>query len=306
MNGNKIGFQTITWGEELADLDTALRDITELGFGHFEVLNTSTLVTDYERRTLQLGPVSPPRAVTDTQYATWLTALVDGSRKHGLRLVSIYTDAEYLNTGLWELERAGFVATMAILRGLDAEYLVCGGGPPSAGADHSADEYRRMGAALEEIGRLCAELGLQLCYHPHIDTFVETAEELDRLAEVTDPELVGLCIDPAHFVLTGGDPVGLVERHIDRVKYCHLKDVERGDVNGLQGRQRYEAFVELGEGQVDLKGMVEVLRRHDFAGPLVVELDYSRRTPRESAEISKRYLVETLDLLPGNHAAVRS
>jgi inosose dehydratase len=301
MNDCTIGVQTITWGESLDDLESALRDISELGFDSFEVLNISSLVVDYERRTLQLGPVGPPASVTDTDYAVWLSRLMAGKREHGLAVSSIYTDAEFVNPALWPGERAGFEAVIAILRGLGAEYLVCGGGPPANGSPHAAEDYRAMASALEEIGRICVEYGLQLCYHPHLDTFVETAEQLDRLADASDPELVGLCLDPAHLVLKGDDPVAALERHVERVRYVHLKDVAHGDLTGLRGLERYEAFTELGEGRVDLVGMVDVLRRNDYSGPLVVELDYTKRTPRESAEISKRFLVETLGLSVSTH-----
>ena len=296
MNDCTIGVQTITWGESLEDLGSALRDISELGFDSFEVLNTSSLVVDYERRTLQLGPVGPPARGSDTDYAIWLSRLMAGKREHGLAVSSIYTDAEFVNPALWPLERAGFDAVIAILRGLGAGHLVCGGGPPSNGSPHAPEDYRAMAAALEEVGRACAEYGLTLCYHPHLDTFVETAEQLDRLAEATDPDLVGLCLDPAHLVLKGDDPVAALERHVERVRYVHLKDVAHGELESLRGLARYEAFTELGEGRVDLVGLVDVLRRSGYAGPLVVELDYSQRTPRESAEISRRFLVEQLGL----------
>src|SRR6266508_2513053 len=100
MSESKIGVQTITWGESLRDLESAFRDISELGFRSFEVLNISSLVVDYERRTLQLGPVGPPSNVSDTQYATWLSMLMTGKSEYGLDVSSIYTDAEFINPHL--------------------------------------------------------------------------------------------------------------------------------------------------------------------------------------------------------------
>jgi len=298
MKDNPLGFQTITWGFGAEELKQAWRDIADLGFKYFEVLNVSSLVDDFERRTLQLGPVGVPQRLTDTDYLTWVGLLTQAKRNHNLQITSIYTDAEFINSNIWELELAQFTCMAVILRGLGAQYLVCGGGPPAITDEHGAAEYKAMGQALGEAGLRCKELGIQLCYHPHIDTFVQTAGELDKLAATTDPELVGLCIDPAHFTLTGGDPVDVFRRHIGRIKYCHLKDVDSGDPKQWHGKARYDAFAELGTGQVDLIGIVNILREHNYAGPLIVELDSSKTTPRKSAEVNKKYLAESLGLQP--------
>jgi inosose dehydratase len=295
--GGPLGFETITWGLEPSRLHEACKDIAEMGFRYFEVLNVSNLVVDFERRTLKLGPLPPPQRLTDTDYLSWLSDLTVAMHKFNLRVTSIFTEAEFINPNLWELELEQFKAMAVITRGLGARHLVCGGGPEDDGTNHSPSDYAAMARALGEVGRCCNDFGLRLCYHPHIETFVQTTAELDRLAEATDPELVGFCIDPAHFVLTGGDPVDIFRRHIKRIEYCHLKDVQPGDVGSLRGLARYEAFAELGQGQVDLVAIVEILRNHAFDGPIIVELDYSKRTPRESAEISKAYLADKLGLV---------
>ena len=297
MSDNQIGFQTITWGFGNQELRQAWKDISDLGFHYFEVLNVASLVDDFERRTLQLGPVGPPQRLTDTDYLSWVSLLTEGKRAHGLQITSIYTDAEFVNPNIWDLELAQFRSMAVILKGLGAQYLVCGGGPPANGRGHSASAYEAMATSLDEAARECKGLGIQLVYHPHIDTFVQTSEELERLVDSSDPDLVGLCIDPAHFVLTGGDPVKVFQDHIDRIKYCHLKDVDSGDLSHLSGKARYEAFAELGTGQVDLQGIVKVLRKTNYSGPIIVELDYSKTNPRESAEVSKKYLADVLGLI---------
>jgi inosose dehydratase len=58
-------------------------------------------------------------------------------------------------------------------------------------------------------------------------------------------------------------------------------------------------FVELGRGQVDLKGVFEALHRVNFRGWGIIELDAvpdPARTPKECAAISKKYLEEKLGL----------
>jgi inosose dehydratase len=55
--------------------------------------------------------------------------------------------------------------------------------------------------------------------------------------------------------------------------------------------------VELGRGRVDVPGVFSALADVRFDGWAIVELDRvpdPNRTPKESAEISKRYLIEQL------------
>ncbi|HVC32842.1 MAG TPA: xylose isomerase, partial [Chloroflexota bacterium] len=55
-------------------------------------------------------------------------------------------------------------------------------------------------------------------------------------------------------------------------------------------------FCELGLGIVDLKGAIGVLKETGYDGWLTIELDYTRRTPFESVEMSKDYLLRELHL----------
>jgi inosose dehydratase len=56
-------------------------------------------------------------------------------------------------------------------------------------------------------------------------------------------------------------------------------------------------FVELGRGRVDLPAVFDALHKLNFRGWAIVELDAvpeKDRTPKECAEISKKYLEEKL------------
>ena len=81
--------------------------------------------------------------------------------------------------------------------------------------------------------------------------------------------------------------------------FLHLKDVESLPAReGVDPRRSYR-FVELGRGRIDLKGVAAELKKVNFRGWAVVELDSvpdKARTPKESAVISKKYLEERLGL----------
>ena len=147
--------------------------------------------------------------------------------------------------------------------------------------------------------RLLAELGLATVFHHHCAGFVETPAEIDRLLDLTDPALVGLCLDTGHYAYGGGDPVDCLRRHGERVRYVHLKDADpaimaRARRDGLDYFEAVAAgvFCELGRGCVDFSVLIDELNSGGFDGWAVVEQDIlpGTGTPLESARRNRAYL----------------
>ena len=117
------------------------------------------------------------------------------------------------------------------------------------------------------------------------------------MLDAADRKHVRLLFDVAHYQQGGGDPVAALRKYSDWIEVLHLKDVSGGCARrGRPGQPALYQFVELGRGRVDLPGVFAALREIDFGGWAIVELDRvpdPGRTPKESAEINKRYLVET-------------
>ena len=102
---------------------------------------------------------------------------------------------------------------------------------------------------------------------------------------------VRVLFDTAHYRQGGGDPVAAIRNTAAGLSCC-TKDVRPAPPATPAPASSYQ-FVELGRGRVDLPGVFAALGEITFSG--IVELDRvpdPGRTPRESAEINKRYLVE--------------
>ncbi len=160
--------------------------------------------------------------------------------------------------------------------------------------------WRALADGVSHIARhLKDELGLETVFHHHCAGFVETPAEVARLLDLTDPALVGLCLDTGHYVYGGGDPLQGLSQHAARVRYLHLKDVDP-TVMAQARREGWDyhqavaggVFCELGRGCVDFPGVIAAMNRLGYDGWAVVEQDVvaGMGTPLESARRNREYL----------------
>jgi inosose dehydratase len=290
-----IGYHLNSWDLSGLPLRPALQFLKGEGFGWFEILAFTSLSDQFARKYMQLGHQAPPGVTTDTDILRRYAILSEAQSDLGIRLSSLYVNATFVNPVLWEHERDVLVSLARLLKGFGAPVLVLGGGPSEAsGNAHGTQDYEDFCSALEDIGRRTADLGVATVYHPHLDTFIERRDQLDRMMDRLDTRFAGLCIDPAHLAQTHSDPVDALRTYVSAVRYMHLKDTRVDD--SLKDWARYAAFCELGAGVVDLAGLVDVLIEADYSGLAIVELDASQKTAEQSALESIAYLTETLGL----------
>jgi inosose dehydratase len=162
--------------------------------------------------------------------------------------------------------------------------------------------WRRLADTVDRLAEETVAAGHPFAWHQHAATYVETPAELERLAGMTDPRRVGICLDVGHFVVGGGDPVGALAQYGDRVTHVHLKDVDpgvldalrRGTVSNFETAIRERLFTELGNGCLDLGGVLAALAARDYEGWLMVEQDSSWGPASESASIGRRVLAAEL------------
>ncbi|RWO62711.1 MAG: sugar phosphate isomerase/epimerase [Mesorhizobium sp.] len=291
-----IGYHLNSWDLTGLPLRPAIKFLADQGFGWFEILAFTSLSDQYARKYMQLGNQAPMGVTTDTDILRRYALLSEGQSEYGIKLSSFYVNAIFTNPVAWTYERDVLVALARMLKGFGSPVLVLGGGPSEAAAGaHTADDYRAFCRALEDIGRRTKDLGIETVYHPHLDTFIERRDQLDRMMDELDTGLAGLCIDPAHLAHTNSDPVDAVRTYISAVRYMHFKDTRVDPA--LKGYDRYGAFCELGAGVVDLAGIVDVLLDANYDGLAIIELDASKKTAEQSTLESIAYVRDTLGLV---------
>ncbi|OLP57465.1 myo-inosose-2 dehydratase [Rhizobium rhizosphaerae] len=162
------------------------------------------------------------------------------------------------------------------------------------------DQWEKFGADLEAIAAYCAEQGIDLVYHHHMGTIVQTGEEIDRLMAVTGPA-TKLLLDTGHAWFGGSDPAELARKYMDRVRHIHAKNVrtavrkqvEADGLSFLEGVRR-GVFTVPGdaEGGVDFLPVLKIAAEHGYQGWLVIEAeqDSAVRNPFEYQSLGLKSL----------------
>jgi inosose dehydratase len=264
----RVGYHAITWG---GDDMKAIKEIGELGFSGIQL--RSNLLKDFGDK---------PKA---------LTALL---QQHKLQFVALSGGGPRANDA-----EADVIATQVkhatFMHDAGGLYLQMTDSARPKEGKPSAEDFKRLGRILTEVGKRAADLGVTVAYHNHMNSLGEAPDEVDRVMDAADPRYVKLLLDVAHYTQGGGDPVKAIGKYRDRLLFLHLKDVE-SPVPAAAGEQpKPYRFVELGRGKVNLVGVFAALKEIRFRGWAIIELDSvpdKSRTPKECAVISKQYLQE--------------
>ena len=165
----------------------------------------------------------------------------------------------------------------------------------------NAKEWEKLAAGLNKLGKIAQSYGISLTYHHHMGTVVQTAEETDRLMEMTDPELFSLLYDTGHLAYCGEDITEVLKKHVGRVKHVHLKDIRPEVVNKVRAERlsflqgvRAGTFTVPGDSAIDFAPVFDILDRAGYKGWMIVEAeqDPAVADPLEYALKARKYIAE--------------
>jgi inosose dehydratase len=242
------------WGLQLS-VDRVLREMSELGLRATELGAIGWLPTD----------------------AGELRTTLDA---HGLRVVGAFVPLVCHDPDRRQetLDRAEAMATL--LEAVDAEAFVTAVVTDPDDWRHeelAADEWEHVFSVLDDIEGITSAHDLHQVVHPHANTLVETADEIDRLL---DGSTVPICLDTGHVTIGGADALELAKRVAERVGLVHLKDVRTavaarfnaGELS-LMAAVQAGLFAPLGDGDVPIAEVVTTLEDNGYGGRYVLEQD---------------------------------
>jgi inosose dehydratase len=168
------------------------------------------------------------------------------------------------------------IKAIRLAASLDIRHVITTEGDPKTEFGHNLTPEQRIFAIRERLYMpilWAEELGVELLLEPH----GIVTDNVDAMAELLEclghPETLGICLDTGNSWLGGTDPIDYIQRFPQRIKHVHWKDLgsewvpRRGSVFGCG-----MATIPLGDGEVDIPGIVKALLEVGFDGDTTLEI----------------------------------
>jgi inosose dehydratase len=196
-----------------------------------------------------------------------------------------------LHKGKEALDKAitDFSREARLLTEVDAKFLVhlpeqytdMHTGAATQSEDIDPEQWSNLISGTDALGKiLFEEFGVELVFHPHADTHVDTQDRIERFLQDTDPAFVNLCLDTGHVAYCDGDNLELIERFGERMTYVHIKLVDpvvrervRAEKLSLAEAVPLGIMVEPPYGVPDVPSLLEALAGLDREIFAVIEQD---------------------------------
>jgi len=224
--------------------------------------------------------------------------------KRGLKVSGTFVMCHLEDVSVWpELEKE-VLRVGELLSALGARFLILIDdtytnlftGRPTGPAVLGKKGWQRLVDTTHKVARIAKEkFNLQLVFHPHAETHVETESQIVSLLEMSDPKLVSLCLDTGHHAYRGGEPVSFLRSHHQRIHHLHLKSVDPALQKKVQAEHipfatavAMSMFCEPSKGVIDFLALRDVLREIDYNGWATVEQDMYPTAFDKPLPIAKR------------------
>lgn len=260
---------------------------TELGDWGYMPTNPKLLREEIDKRNLELLGAFVPVALADSSKHA------DG-RKAALKVAELMYNAGYKNAFIVLADENGSVPSRTRNAGRITPELSL-----------SQEQWKIFAEGADNIAKAVKEAyGIRTVFHHHCAGYVETPQEIDQLLSLTDPNLLGLCLDMGHYAFGGGNPVDALKKYGNRIWHVHFKDFDpkAARVSREANGDYFDAimrgvFCELGKGSVDFATIVNLLTEMTYNSWIVVEQDIlpGMGNPRACAQANRNYL-KTLGL----------
>ena len=170
---------------------------------------------------------------------------------------------------------------------------------------YTDEQWELIAKGFNEMGRLAKEKGMYFTVHHHMGTGVQTEAEIDKLMEITDPDLVYLLFDTGHLSFSGEDVIGVLKKYVNRTKHVHLKSIRKDIIE--EAKEKGYSFLDSvragsvtvpGDGDFDFTPVFDILDEAGYEGWVVVEAeqDPAKANPYEYAVLARNYIREKTGL----------
>lgn len=297
-------------------------------FGHAVNYWVDNFGIDFHKALDEMALIGWDGVEMATDFLNYYLGNIDELRKllelHNLELATFYSHLSLIYKDSSKVELNLIRGKTKLIKDLGADVLLIDGGAKIKGFSQKDCQY-----AVENIKKICEiaySKNLKPTWHLHWGTIFDKEEIFEYLMENTEEDGLCFCPDTSQLVMSGMDPLKVMEKYKKRISYIHLKDLientfinrylkptELSDPqdNTLQplataGKYRYldksyldegtfhinskYKIIEIARGQIDFKPIVRFIKDIDFNGWIVVDQDYTGYRNIESMDVNFRNL----------------
>jgi sugar phosphate isomerase/epimerase len=173
------------------------------------------------------------------------------------------------------------------------------------------EHIRRSCEFWNHLGEVCGEYGIRAGAHNHSQgQLLESQDEIELMLKLTDPKKFHWSPDTIHLYLGGCDIVGMFKRHAHRLISMDLVDAKyvyatqdlhlpnrRVEKAGTHNATFMLCNQDYGDGEVDLRAIVRILKQVRFSGWITIDHHYTAVSPRHSFARCRQYIDKELNPL---------
>ena len=136
-------------------------------------------------------------------------------------------------------------------------------------------EWANLLHLIGSVEHVCARHKMKVAVQPRFGSTIQGPEDIERLLVGSE---AGLCLDFAHLLLAGADPIEVIENADGRIRHVQVNDVDLDlarrvrtgslDYNEAVAQDMYRP---IGEGGANVKNIMDALRATRFAGWYTLE-----------------------------------
>jgi inosose dehydratase len=131
------------------------------------------------------------------------------------------------------------------------------------------------------LDKLVEEYDIAIAIHNHgPGALYDKISDVEQMVKDRHPK-IGACVDTGHFLRSDEVPVEAIERLGKRVFGVHMKDVKTIEKDG----KRQKLFTILGQGDLNVVGVLKVLKKLDYQNCLALEYEENPKNPLSDIEV---------------------
>lgn len=226
----------------------------------------------------------------DASYLAELKAALDG---YGFDRVWAWGHPDGLEGGKNEDEFKAMIENLQYAAAIGADTMRVVGSSLAFRFEPHGPQLEKLTKMFKEAAKEAEAMGIKMAVENHFDF---DSDEFLALIEAVGSPYFGLTFDTGNFTRLLDEPVKAMQKLGKYVYATHIKDLQI-QPNTQADEWYFFACTAIGDGILDMPGILKQLHEQDYGGLLAIELDFPHVTVTDENEAVKKSVKYLKDLV---------